>query len=758
MQNLNQRTVNNLTKGLITEAGELTFPENASVDELNCVLSRDGSRSRRLGLNFEPGFQLSQFTVDPNLPLYVGRWDNPGGIASLSFMVVQAGSVLWFYNSSNAPYSTGYDPLALNINLDDYAAPGKSVEDYRMEFATIAGVLVVASEGLNTVYLAYENNAIVATQIEFRVRDFDWQSDVCDLNLSIPKATVTNQRKYDTFNAGWAGNYGEDPLSSTDEIVGVIFDGNAAGPLRPRQRVYSSNGLEALYIYVRTREKWPALTHPWFSGKLSDGNFDTTPWEKVYAGSSLIGNGHFILDFFNKDRNEISGLTGIPNEVEKERFRSVAAYAGRMFYAGLGSGKNSGKVLYSRILETIKESSSCTIIGECLQQNDPASEYFNDLLETDGGVINIPEANNIKKIYAHNQYLYVFADNGIWVISGPDSRFSASSYYVSKVSNVGLFSIGSFVEAEGVPFWWSKYGIHTFAYDESSGFPMEQNLSISTIQTLWDGLDTNAKETVVSAYDRVNKQIFWLFPANGETVPNRKTDMLILNIPLQAFYPWKVASANTYIVAPFFFDSYGATRFNDNIVDSLGAVVTDQLSAPVWVDGYSLITEADTQLGFVTYVPSEDFPAFGQITISTFNDEHFYDWGTQPYESFVECGYDFAGDLLLKKSAPYVTTYCRVTEEGFGPAPGYVTINPSGLFMEAYWDFKKSASTRQQVYRIKPTPVYTEDGNGQTKDVVTSRLKVRGSGRSMRLKFIAEEGKNFVLLGYSVLVGTNARF
>jgi len=81
--------------------------------------------------------------------------------------------------------------------------------------------------------------------------------------------------------------------------------------------------------------------------------------------------------------------------------------------------------------------------------------------------------------------------------------------------------------------------------------------------------------------------------------------------------------------------------------------------------------------------------------------------------------------------------------------------------MEAYWDFKDYASTRQQVYLPKPTPIVDPSNlsdTGQNKSVVTTRLKVRGSGRSMRLKFEAEEGKNFILLGYSVLVGANVRF
>ena len=743
MQNLTQRTVNNLIKGLITEAGELTFPENASIDELNCSLSRDGSRSRRLGIEFEAGNILSSFSVDENKVFSVGQWDNPGGIAGLSFMVIQSGATLYLFNSGLAPYSGQY--TGLSIDLTPYQIAGKDVSLSYVQTASIAAALVVASDAMNSIYLTYDGSAITTTEIEFRIRDFEWLSDICDLTESIPLGVITPERRYDTLNTGWIGNEGSPPES----VPGGPWTG---GPLI--LTLPSGTGSAALTTYTSSRGAYPPLTHPWYAGKNSDGNFSLAEWEKVYSGSSLIGNGHFILDFFVRDRNTAASITGVPTETETTRFSTVAAYAGRMFYAGLSSSKNSGKILYSRIVESLKDSSSCTIIGECYQQNDPTAEYFSDLLETDGGVIHIPDAFNIRKIYTHNQYLYVFADNGVWVISGPDSKFSATSYYVSKVSNIGIYSSNSFVAAEGVPFWWSKYGIHTFAYDETSGFPMEQNLSISTIQSFWDQIDTNAKNNVTAAYDRVNKQIFWLYPANGETVLNRKTEVLILDIPLQAFYPWSIASHTDYAMSLFFFDAYGAEQFEDVVVDSTDDAVQDSAVEDVWTIGYNLIRSSSTQLGVLTFTDNK-------LTISSFSSKSFVDWGSIGYESFVECGYDFAGDLLLKKNAPYIVTLCRSTEEGFGLGPSYTPINPSGLFMEAYWDFKDYPSSRQQVYRLKPTPVVnTSDltDNGQTKSVVTSRIKVRGHGRSMRLKFIAEEGKNFVFLGYSVLVGVNARF
>ena len=734
MQNLNQKTVNTLNKGLITEAGELTFPESATIDELNCSLSRDGSRSRRFGLELEAGAEDSSFAVSETETFTVGEWANPGGISGLVFMVIQTGENLYFYDSGQAPYSNQY--TGLSVDLTPFQISGGDVTLAKCQFATIAGALVVASPAMDTIYLSYNGVSISTTQIEFRVRDFDWMSDVCDLTEKITNANITSTRKYDTLNSGWVGNSG----STLETWSGVS--------------VPSGLGLSALKNYNSAYSAWPPLTHPWYSGKDSGGDFSRDEWEKVYSGSSLMGNGHFILDFFIKDRNTAAGTTGVTTETESSRFSTVATYASRMFYAGLGVGNNSGRILYSRLVETVKDTSSCTIIGECYQQNDPTAEYYSDLLETDGGVIHIPDAFNIKKLYTHNQYLYVFAENGVWVVSGPDSRFSATSYYVSKVSNLGIFSEGSFVAAEGVPFWWSKYGIHTFSYDETSGFPMEQNLSISTVQSFWDSLDTNAKTQVAATYDRVNKQIFWLYPENSETKLNRRNRVLILDIPLQAFYPWELSYTTMYPMGLFFFDSYGSESFADEVLDSLGDAVTDSTLATVTVTRYNLLSSANTRLGVVTFKDDA-------MTISLFSSKTFLDFVTEDYDCYVEAGYDFGGDLLLKKSVPYITTYCRVTEEGFTSAPNYDVINPSGLFLEAYWDFKDYSSTRQQIYRPKPTPVVDTTNisdNGQNKSVVTSRLKVRGSGRSLRLRFVAEEGKNFVLLGYSVLIGANARF
>lgn len=74
-QRISQKVVNTFIKGLITEAGELTFPEDASIDELNCLLERDGSRRRRLAVELETSNVNSTFTINTllYLPLVGGR-------------------------------------------------------------------------------------------------------------------------------------------------------------------------------------------------------------------------------------------------------------------------------------------------------------------------------------------------------------------------------------------------------------------------------------------------------------------------------------------------------------------------------------------------------------------------------------------------------------------------------------------------------------------------------------------------------------
>ena len=712
-QSLNQKAVNNFVRGLITEAGELTFPDGASVDELNCDLRRDGSRRRRLGVVYEEANQLSTFTVSDTDLIATGTWLNVGGSADLEFLVVQKGSTLYFYNKGELPYSAQQE--ANSVDLSTYEQSGSAgAETEKCQFTSLKGNLIVSSPAINTIAIEYDAGTFTVTQLDFKVRDFEWQGDTSTYYED--EASPSQDRKYDAQNAGW--NTGSPAPSDLTK----------------------------------------RLTHPWYSGKDASGNYDAAEFDKVYQGTTLTGNGHYILDFFTKDRGNASGLTGLTKMTEPEttRFRCVESFAGRVFYAGLESSRNAGTILFSKLADTIDD------LGVCHQQNDPTGEDISDLLATDGGEIRIPDAVKIQKLYAFQNSLFVFAENGVWQITGLEGIFKADAYSVNRVTRVGILSPETFIEAEGTPFWWSYYGIHTLQTDSVSGQGAEQNLSIPTIQTLWDEIPNADKLKVTAAYDSINKRIYWAYPNADETVVAKLNNFLILDIPLQAFYPWKISDQDTStdcVVGMSFYTGYGATELELDVTANNGAddVVLSN-GDDVVNTRISTFTTGDPAIILICRDGDTN-----KLTMGGFTGVGFLDWGDTNYVSFAETGYDFIGDLVAKKSAPYIVTYCRLTETGFTGTEqtGYEAVRPSSLTVAASWDYNKEFGTAQQVYRHK-FPIVVDPNNIDNfpypEEVITTRLKMRGTGRSMRLRYESEQGKDFNLLGWGIIQGRNPRF
>ena len=721
--------MNTFIKGLITEAGELTFPEDASIDESNCLLDRDGTRRRRLAVELETNNVNSTFTIDNTFVFTTGRWKNASGVAGLDFLVVQDGITLRFYNTTAEPYSGNEESFSVDLTLYNFSGsigPGLA----KVQMDTVNGNLVVTSEAIEPFYVEYDSdaNTISTTKISPRVRDFEWLGDTT--SYTSDKTNADTNRQYDTANSGWSGTKGSAAL--------------------------------ATYLAIDSDEddepdnKYPPLTHPWYSGKDTSGDFNVAEWNKVFTGSTLTGNGSFILKFFSKNRSSASGIAGITTENENSRFKAVASFSGRVFYAGLTSSKNAGKILFSKYLDNITES------GRCYQQNDPTSEEISDLLDTDGGVISIPEASNIQKLHVFGSSIFVFAENGVWQIMGVDGVFKATEYSISQVSQIGINNAQSFVSVEGVPIWWSKHGIHTLAFDQVSGRAQEQNLSIGTIQSFFEAIDGNARLQCTAVYDETNKRIHWFYPNNGESVSNKKNKVLTLDTTIQAFYPWTISdsTSNTdYIIGAEYYPGFGSKFIDNDVITLDGNDVTTTAGDDVVVSTLTELAQADASIVLMVFDG-----ATSKLTMGLFSGTDFLDWGDTNYSSYAEAGYDFMGDLILKKNAPYVQVYLRPTETGFSGSDvlGYTPVRESSLLVSSYWDFRtNTSSSPQQAYRLKYTPVVNESSLGTwdyPEKVVTTRLKMRGHGRSMRLRFESEQGKDFVLLGFGILNAVNTRF
>lgn len=700
-QSLIQRTVNTFVKGLITEASELTFPENASVDELNCALSLDGTRRRRKALTYEPDHVLSDIVVPKGTLVHTLDWYNVAGQANLEFLVVQVGATVYFYEKALDPLSG--NKFANSLNLNTFSANNNlSPSEERIQVTSLNGELVVASAALNTFHVEFDTVAktFSTTVINFKERDFEWQgSDNEITNLYFSTGTST-ARTYDAKNVGW---------------------GQGGGPA-----VYNN-----------------PLTHAWYAGKDANGAFSQTEWSEVYTGSSLAANGHFVLDVFNKQR------TGLTTEVETARFRTVAAYAGRVFFAGLDSAKNSGKVYFSRLTERMAD------VGNCYQVYDPTSEIISDLLDTDGGVVNIPDAHNIRMLHVLGASLLVFAENGVWAVAGVDNVFRATEYAITKISDTGIVNESSFTIGGGVPIWWSKTGIYAIKQEGNLTTPTAQNLTIQTIQSFWNNISNEKKAQVIVEYDRINQRVYWFYPDNEESIDYKYNNALVLDLNLQAFYPWRIGDQDgetSYIMGMSYYSGLGSTSTETEVVNGLDDIIngSDNVVATLYRD----FLQGDSEIKVLVRDG-----ATGKMTFATFNGANYLDWDEANYSSYVEAGYDFMGDMTTFKSAPYVTTYMRLTEDGYTfNGIGYDFINPSSCLMSVSWNLHKLTGTPREIYRLKDVPVVDPDDLstiGYPTDTIITKSKVRGRGRSMKLRFDSAEGKDFHLVGYEVIGAKN---
>lgn len=727
------KTYQTFVKGLITEAGPLTFPENASVDDLNCELFSLGNRKRRLGVDYESNFSLSTQTVSNfNTERYginTFSWTTVAGDGNRNFLVVQMGPTLYFYDQGVTPLSNGQK--SFTVDLTTFTAPGATnVGNSLVQADSGKGFLFVVGEKIESFYIEYDPNTdtITTTQINIEIRDFEGLDD--GLDPEEEPTTLSDEHSYNLKNQGWnpPNEGGTDPVST----------------------------------YFGSGSKYPPNTKQWWQGKDSDENFSADLMKKFVAGNTLAPRGHFIIKAFQQDRSDVSGVSGIDVVNISKRPVAVAFFAGRVFYAGVSSSKVNGNIYYSQIIEDE------TKIGKCYQTNDPTSEELSDLLATDGGVIVIPEAGNILAIFPMQTALIVLADNGSWSISGTDGGFKATDFTVAKISSTGIISSQSIVDVEGIPVWCGQEGIYTISQNEINDKFGVDNIARDTIQTFYDEVPAVSKASIKGAYDAQTKKIRWLYRT---TAPNSNQEryhydaILTLDTKIGAFYPWLIsehASEPAYIASIFQEAALNTLTDNADVLDNTDNILvgTDQVVAPV-----DLPTGSTT---FLNYFIIKEGTTSSQWTFGNFTNRAFMDWESVDavgvdYSSYFETGYELMDDIMRNKQAPYVFVYFNRTETEYTDETYTAWENPSSCFMQARWEWSDHSnsgrfSPKVQVYRFRQayTPTSgTDFNNGYP--VTVSRNKVRGHGKALMLRFESETGKDFDLLGWAVNFAGNTK-
>lgn len=721
---------NTFVKGIITEANALTYPENASIDEENFVLNRDGSRQRRLGMDFEADYTLSSNITNVTFEdqaVTVHEWRNADNSGLYNFAVVQVGVTLYFYDLTAASLSDNLKAFTVDLNTykTSYAT---SIGSNPISGDTGKGVFYVVSKDTEPFYIEYDSGSdtISVTQIDIMKRDFLGVED--SLAVDTRPSSLSSEHEYNLLNQGW-----------------------------PSDKVTAYHTAQSVY---------PSNADIWILAKDSNDDFSPTLLDKQYFGNTPAPKGHFVLSAFSRDRSTVSGVSGLTSELEQGRPSSVKFYAGRVFYAGVQSVVNQGETIngdiyFSQILTNQSK------VGKCYQEADPTSEEISDLLGDDGGVITIPEIGRVYRLETVYDSLVVFADNGVWQVKGDsDAGFTATSYQVQKVSDLGSLNSDSIVVAESSILYWALSGIYVLSPDNISGFLSSQNITETTIQTLFQEIPSISKKYVKGSYDIASKRISWLYNKDstydGISYRYKFNKELIFDTVLGAFYKNTIsslASNSPYIAGSVTTPDLLTSDIAYNVVSGGVQVQAGAVDVQVTLPNPS---RGAISTKYFTVVPQD--ATNSKVTWSLYNNTSFLEWETADtvgisFTSFLRTGYELFGDSMRQKSAPYVMTHFKRTETGFvdDGAGNLDAENPSGCLLQARWDWSDSStsgrwSSQVQAYRLNRNyiPSSAIDAFDYGFDVITTKNKIRGKGKSLGMYFVSEAGKDIHLLGWSV--------
>jgi len=728
-----EKQYNTFVKGLITEASPLTFPENASIDEDNFVLERNGSRSRRLGVDYEPlyGFKDTGYSaaVLATAKISFHKWTSPSGSTDVSIGVIRVQDRLWFINLLAETPSISY------LNSGNYITVS-GLGTNEIDTTVINNNFIITSKGLALpIMLVYNStlNVITQSSITLKVRDY-WGVDD-GLAINARPSTISVTHRYNLRNQNWR----DADINSTKTSIAV----------------------------------YPANSDIWYLSKYanpSNAEYNTyNPGILVSTNTTnaLAARGSAIIDAFyrGQSRQAFSGITGLPSDIETGAISTVASYAGRVFYSGVSSSVSSGDINspnYSGYIFFSQVVTSNESLGACYQQLDPTAEELSDLVDSDGGTIHIPDVSKIIKLVPSKSSLLVFGENGIWELYGGGSGFRATSFQVSKVSSTGVVNKNSIIEVNGSFLVWTNAGIYSITENNVDSRYKADNISLTTIQTYYNNLSELAKKYTKAFFDEKENKVRWLYN-DSETYsetnyPNYYNKELVLDLTLGAFYKNSFSSLATnspyiagYIPFPgFSVQSTEVAVFsgNDNVLSSTDAVtVLDPIA-----------TARGTVFGYLTFRGTA-------FTISKYLNTSFVDWksadGTGAlYTSYLITGYETFGDTVRGKQIPYAIFFFDRTENGFTQVNGNLQIdNPSSCIVQAQWDWANSANSGKwgnpfQAYRFKRN--YTPTGEADPFDyglrVIITKNKLRGSGKALSLKITSEPNKDMKLLGWSYKV------
>lgn len=746
---------NNFTKGLITEYTGLNFPENAATSASNCEFTIIGDVVRRYGINKEVN-GITQAYNTTNLAISEYVWNNPGGDGNSKLFVQQIGGTLFFYNVATSTVATPLSTqiLAGNITCSNNVVPGQVFDaTVECQYADGNGYLFVYHPSCDPFYVTYNaaTKALASNSIPIQIRDFVGVVD--GLPISTRPTSLSADHQYNLQNQGWtSGNpwsatstatvtLGSNSFTVASGLTGVTNgqivtitissvvgggSGTASGTVTSYSgttmviNVTSQSGVTGTSLVItptntgylttwKTAEgNYPSNADVWWYFKNTSNAFDpATTAGNVSLSSGNAPQGHYILNAFNQDRASQSGLS-VTSVTTTSRPATGTWFQGRVWYTGVNAYQAAtGDANFYTWTENIYFSQIATNVSEfglCYQTNDPTSQNLHDLLPTDGGVITIVGSGTIHRLFPIANGMLVFANNGIWFITGSQGiGFSATDYTITKISSVKVLSSKSFVDVLGMPYFWNEEGIYQVVTGQSGSLAVEP-ITLGTILSYYNNIPLASKQYARGSYDPISYTIQWVYRSTKEnSIVNRYQFDTILNYSTynKAFFPYNVASNGS------------------NYINGIAYI------------SYPFINSATPSPGFKYSYASSSATSFAEEYDTT-----FVDWGSVNYVSTFTTGYKLPGNGLRRLLMPYIYVYSR--------NPGYLAY-----YIQGVWDYATTSSTSK--ISNKQFAEILDANTGFT----FKRHRIRGRGMALQLEFTSVAGQPFDFIGWSLYDNVN---
>lgn len=763
--------INKFSGGLFTDSSPLTSPEGYSLDEVNMVLNIDGSRNRRLGMDFEEDYSEITTSIAGDLitdfAFTTFKWENAGGDPEKAIEVVQVGNEIKFFDLDTTPLSDGLIDTHVFSSSDNITV---------FSFAVVDGILVVATGEKEPYTFEFEApSTITSDNFTLLVRDFFGVEDIIgSKNLFVGSdvqerpSTQTDEHVYNLRNQSWgipringdASTALADPITSFRAQSANLFPSN------------SDTVTGAIYA------------NPENVGNRTIDRFYAEDLFKNPLGTSRAPSGYFIIDAMERGASRLSNeaanrtryptltfaVTTLPTDRTPGGPSVVAEFAGRVFFAGFSgevvdgdslSPRMSSYVLFSKVVDNISD------IGSCFQEGDPTNRENPEIIDTDGGFIRINGAYNIKKIVNLSDSLMVIAQNGVWrIVGGTEKGFTATSFIVEKITERGCSNGESAVQVDNSVLFWGDdaiYHIHT----DQFGSWVAENVTFGRIQGLFNDISVESKRSVKGSYDNFERKVRWLY--NTALSDDNNVRELVLDTSLKAYYINEIQQiddedvilrpVSTYIGEP-----YQLIISDDDVM--VNADLVEVGAEQVVVDIEDRVGDSKKELGYVVVTGISPFITY---TFASYRDTEFIDWVSHDdvgvdAAAYVVTNYFPGGgegsDIQRDKQLPYLTIYMKKTETGFIVTENDLEpVNPSSVIVQVMWDWTNSGNSGKwgrpfQAYRHRRMymPVDETDTFDDGNSVVVTRNKVRGNGRVLSIKFSTEPLKDFHLYGWSMIM------